>query len=76
MLDQPLQVVTSLRAIFAEWSRSSTAVGDGSFLPRLGTRSVESDTSVDDAAMRKGALDWWKRFAAKENEHKNQRSKL
>ena len=76
MLDQPLQVVASLRSIFAEWSRSGTAVCDGSLLPRLGTRSVESDTSITTERMREGAMEWWKQFASKEDAIKKDRSKL
>eukprot|EP00656_Telonema_subtile_P032768 TRINITY_DN36020_c0_g1_i1.p2 TRINITY_DN36020_c0_g1~~TRINITY_DN36020_c0_g1_i1.p2 ORF type:complete len:129 (-),score=11.36 TRINITY_DN36020_c0_g1_i1:173-559(-) len=50
-LDQPLAVVATLRAVFAEWNRSETATGQGVFLPRLGFRSVQSCWDGDKSAM-------------------------
>jgi hypothetical protein len=46
-LDQPLAVVSVLRTMFSEWSRSATAGTDGNLLPRLRARASHSDFDGD-----------------------------
>ncbi len=51
-LDQPVAVAVCLRALLAEWNRSSVSNGNGESLDRLAKRSCHSDFAGDDAYMK------------------------